>query len=144
MPKNKSGNYGDREGRRRRALEQLGTDNARCLLTGEDNPVALQLHHVAGHRYDDLVIPISFTVHAKVSDLQKEHPSKIEGCNNPLESIGHLILGLGDLVEVAIDDLRDPLLIEFLGWLRLKLKEIGLILIAFARQAPTMKFEYTP
>lgn len=144
MPKNNSGNYGDKESRSRRALERFGTENPKCLLTGEDNPVALHLHHVAGHRYDDVVAPVSLTVHAKVSDLQKDHPGKIEGCKNPLEDIGHLLLGLGDMLEVAIDDLRDPLLADFLTWLRLKLKEIGLLLIEFARQAPTMEFGFTP
>jgi hypothetical protein len=144
MPKSNSRNYGDKESRRRRALERFGTDNPKCILTGEENPVALQLHHVAGHRFDDVVVPISLTVHAKASDLQKDHPSKIEGCKNPLERVGHLCLGLGDLVEVALDDLRDPILAAFLAWLRMKLKEIGLILIEFARQAPTMEFYFTP
>jgi|SRR6185503_17220851 len=144
MAKIKSANHGDRESRRRRALERLGTDNPKCLLTCEDNPVALHLHHVAGHKYGDVVVPVSLTVHAKVSDLQKDHPHKIEGCKNPLEGIGHLLLGLGDMLEVVIDDLRDPLLADFLTWLRLKLKEIGLILIEFAWQVPTMEFDFTP
>ena len=144
MTKNKSRNYGDKESRRRRALERFGTDNPKCLLTGEDNPVALHLHHVAGHRYDDVVVPVSLTVHAKASDLQKDHPDKIEGCKNPLEDIGHLLLGLGDMLEVVIDDLRDPLLADFLTWLRLKLNEIGVLLIEFARRAPTMEFGIAP
>lgn len=144
MPKNASGNYGDKESRRRRALERFGSDNPKCLLTGEDNPVALQLHHVAGHRFDDVVVPVSLTVHAKLSDLQKDHPAKIEGGKNPLEGIGHLLLGLGDLLEVVVDDLHDPVLADFLAWLRLKLKEIGLFLIEYARQAPTMEFGFTP
>jgi hypothetical protein len=144
VTKNNSGNYGDKESRRRRALERFGTDNPCCIVTGEENPVALQLHHVAGHKFDDLVVPVSLTVHAKLSDLGKDHPAKIEGCKNSLEGIGHLILGLGDLVEVALDDLRDPLLAAFLSWLRLRLKEIGLILIEFARRAPTMTYDSTP
>lgn len=144
MSKGNSGNYGDRESRRRRALERFDKDNPKCIVTGENNPVALHNHHVAGHRYHDLVVPISHTVHAKVSDLQKDHPTKIEGGKNPLEELGHLCLGLGDLVEVALDDLRDPLLADFLAWLRSLLEKIGLILIEFARRAPAMEFEFTP
>lgn len=144
MSKRNSGNYGDRESRRRRALERLGTDAPKCLLTGEDNPVALHLHHVAGHHFHELLVPVSLTVHAKVSDLQKDHPAKIEGCKNPLEIVGHLLLGLGDLLEVAIDDLRDPIMADYLMWLRWKLKELGLLLIEIARREPTMEFGVAP
>ena len=140
----KSPNYGDKESRRRRALERLGTDNPMCLLSGEENPIALHLHHVAGHHFHELTISVSLTVHAKVSDLQKDHPAKIEGCTNPLEIIGHLFLGFGDLLEVAADGLCDPLLADFLTWLRQKLKEFGLLLIEMARRAPTMEFGIAP
>ena len=37
----------NRERRRQRALERLGTNKPRCSLP-LDNPLALELHHIAG------------------------------------------------------------------------------------------------
>ena len=37
-----------RERRRQRALERLGSNNPRCVICGCDDPLALELHHVAG------------------------------------------------------------------------------------------------
>ena len=129
-------NHGDKESRYRKACERLGTETPHCLLSGESNPHAIELHHVAGRDFDDEVIPLSLNHHARVSDAQKDHPSKIPDCRNPLEPIGHFMLGLGDLVAVAAEDHREHRLYEFLMYLRWKLKEFGLLLIGMARRNP--------
>ena len=41
----------NRERRRQRALERLGTNDPRCVVCGYDDPLALELHHVAGHDF---------------------------------------------------------------------------------------------
>jgi hypothetical protein len=43
-----------RECRRQRALERLGTNTPRCALCGYDDPLALELHHIAGRAYGDI------------------------------------------------------------------------------------------
>lgn len=140
MSEKRTFNHGDREARHRKACERLGTESPRCLLCAEHNPHAVELHHVAGRAYDDACIPLCMNHHARASDLQKDHPPKIEGGANPLEGLGHILLGLGDLAEIAAEDLRDPVLADFLMYLRLKLKEVGLLLIQLAQRAPQMDF----
>lgn len=133
-------NHGDREARRRRAQERLGTDKPSCLLCDQLDPFVIELHHVAGRIYHDEMIPLCLNHHAKASELAKDHPNKIECCKSPLEAIGHFLLGLGDLSQIAAEELRDPMLANFLMHLRLKLKEFGLLLTECARRAPDTNF----
>ena len=42
----------NRERRRQGALEHLGTNSPRCPFCGFDNPLALELHHIAGQAAD--------------------------------------------------------------------------------------------
>lgn len=143
MGKTKVFNHGDRESRRRRAQERLGSENASCLLCDVTDVLVLELHHVAGHKYHYEMVPLCLNHHAKASELAKDHPAKIEGCNNPLESIGHFLLGLGDLAHIAADELRDPMLANFLMYQRLKLKEFGLLLIEAARRSPDLDYGFS-
>ena len=59
------------ERRRQRALERLGTNTPRCVVCGFDNPLALELHHIAGRAYDDELVPVCRNCHtARLSDAQ--------------------------------------------------------------------------
>ena len=42
-----------RERRKQRALERLGSNNPRCVACGFDDPLALELHHLAGRAFGD-------------------------------------------------------------------------------------------
>jgi hypothetical protein len=129
-------NHGDKDTRRRKACERLGNNFPHCILGNPANVHALELHHVAGREFDEELVVLCNNHHAPVSDGQKDHPAKIDGCTNPLEAIGHLSLGLGELVVVAVEDIGDQPLREFLTYLRWKLQEIGVRLIEMARAAP--------
>jgi hypothetical protein len=142
--KKKEFDHGDRESRRRRACERLGTDKPSCMLCEQTDPFVIELHHVAGRKYHDEMIPACLNHHAQASELAKDHLSKIDGCTNPLESVGHFLLGLGDLAQIVADELRDPMLADFLIYLRLKLREFGLFLIEFARRAPNLEVGLVP
>ncbi len=144
MNRKKNFNHGDRESRRRRAQERLGTDKPNCLLCEQTDPFVIELHHVAGHNYHDEMVPVCLNHHAKASELAKDHPAKVDGHKNPLEDIGHFLLGLGDLAQIAAEELRDPMLANFLMYLRHKLKEFGLFLIECARRAPDVEFGMSP
>lgn len=105
------------EVRLRKALERLGADEPKCAHCPETDPQALQKHHVAGRRYGDATILECANCHAKLSDMQKDHSPRID--NKPpttFERIGHLLLGLADLLWLAAD----------------KLDEIGRSLIQYA------------
>ncbi len=137
-------NHGDKETRRRKACERLGSSSPHCILGDETNPHALELHHVAGRAFDPELVPLCHNHHARVSDAQKDHPPKIDDCINPLEAIGHLLLGLSDLVAVAVEDHSDHRLREFLSHLQLKLREFGIRLIKMAEAAPNETFGSAP
>ena len=65
----------NRERRRQRALERLGTNSPRCPFCGCDNPLALELHHVAGRAFDETEVPVCRNCHRTLSDWQKDHPA---------------------------------------------------------------------
>jgi hypothetical protein len=144
MAKGNKFNHGDRESRRRRAQERLGSDKASCLLCDVTDAFVLELHHVAGRKYDDETVPLCLTHHGQASEFAKDHPAKIEGCKNQMEAIGHFLLGLGDLAHITADELRDPMLANFLMYLRLKLKVFGLLLVKAARRSPDLDYGFRP
>ena len=63
----------DRERRRQRALERLGTDDPCCAICAENDWRCLELHHIAGQAFDDTTMIVCRNCHRKLSDMQKEH-----------------------------------------------------------------------
>jgi len=109
--------YPDAETRLRKALERLGDDNPKCAHCPENDPRALQRHHVAGKAYGKATIAECSNCHAKLSDAQVDHPARID--DKPpttFERIGHHLLGLADLLRLVAA----------------KLDEIGRSLIRYA------------
>ena len=107
--------FGDREQRLRKAYERLGTNNPKCLICGEAKPLCLELHHPAQHKYAAETIILCSNHHDIASDWQKDHPGKIDGSTNIMETVAHWLLGLGDLCHIAacepsIESLKDFLL----------------------------------
>ena len=62
-----------RERRKQRALERLGSNNPRCVVCGFDDPLALELHHIAGRSFDEEAVPVCRNCHRRLSDHQKDH-----------------------------------------------------------------------
>lgn len=100
--------YPHAEERLRKALERLGTDNPKCAHCPETDPLVLQRHHVAARQYGEATIIECANCHARLSDAQKDHPSRIDA-NPPttLESVAHLLLGLADLLRLAASKLDE-------------------------------------
>lgn len=144
MPEKRAFNHGDRESRRRKACERLGSDSPSCILCDVQVPELLELHHVAQHEFHPEMVPLCLNHHRLLSNMQKDHPPKIPGCINQLEIFGHFRLGLGDMLEVAADELRDPGLAGFLTYLRTRDREHGLLLIEIARRFPNLDMGITP
>ena len=97
----------NRERRRQRALERLGTNDPRCVVCGYDDPLALELHHVAGHDFGDELAIVCRNHHRPLSDYQKDHPHQRDEKPNQIERTVHFLEGLADLFELLVKWLRD-------------------------------------
>ena len=110
MPKKR-----DAEDRLQQRLRKLGTENPICVCCGESYPFALEQHHIAGQKHSDDLAIVCANCHRKLSDQQRDHVPP--GSGEPeglLAKIGHFLLGLADLLALAVDALRNfgRLLIE--------------------------------
>jgi hypothetical protein len=108
------------EARRRAAQERLGRNDAQCPYCGEADARCLELHHIAGRKFDDETIPVCRNCHRKLSDMQRDHPRPLHDDPGWMERLGHLLLGLADLLALAVA----------------KLKELAVFLIEKARATP--------
>ncbi len=97
----------NRERRRQRALERLGTKTPRCVVCGHDDPHALELHHIAGADFGDEKVPVCRNCHRRLSDWQKDHPPRKDDPPSDAERIEHSLHGLADLLELSAEHLRE-------------------------------------
>ena len=95
------------ERRKQLRLEKLGTNQPRCGTCGETDWRCMEAHHIAGRHFDDETVILCWNCHRKVSDDQKDHPPIHSDANALMESIGHFLLGLADLLEIAIARLHE-------------------------------------
>ena len=95
------------ERRRQRAFERLGTNTPRCVLCGESDWRCLELHHLAGKVFDDFGTILCRNCHRRASDAQKDHSKKSSSPPDPMECIGHFLLGLADFLVLLIEKLRE-------------------------------------
>jgi len=93
--------------RRQRALERLGSNNPRCVICGYDDPLALELHHIAGRAFDDQQVPVCRNCHRRLSDYQKDHSLGQGKPTGEIEPIRRFLLGLADLFEMLVKRLRE-------------------------------------
>lgn len=93
--------------RRERALERLGTRNPTCIYCGENDPIVLERHHVAGRAYHEVTVVVCRNHHRKLSDRQKDHPPKVTDIPDAHEIIARLLLGLADIFEPLIKIFRE-------------------------------------
>lgn len=100
--------YPDAEERLRKALERLSTDDPKCAHCPETNPLLLEKHHVAGRKYGDATIIECVKCHKLLSDAQYDHPPRIDDkLPTTFERVGHLLLGLADLLRLAASKLDE-------------------------------------
>ena len=97
----------ERERRRQKRLEKLGTNDPHCGLCGESDDRVLELHHIAGRKHDDALAIICRNCHRVVTDDQKDHPAFDPAADPMLASIGHFLLGLVDMLRVVIVKLSE-------------------------------------
>ena len=97
----------DRKVRKQARLHKLGTDHPVCGTCGETDWRCMELHHVADYGRDEATVCICRNCHRKVSDDQKDHPAFDPDADAQLDRIGHFLLGLADLLILAIEKLRE-------------------------------------
>lgn len=97
----------DKEIRKQRRLETLGSNNPVCVVCGENDWRCLEQHHIAGQAYGDDLCNVCRNCHRKLSDDQKDHPKQAGKNPATLETIGHLLLGLADLFSLLVIKLRE-------------------------------------
>lgn len=96
-----------RERRKQRALERLGSNNPRCVVCGFDDPLALELHHIAGRSFDEEAVPVCRNCHRRLSDHQKDHSLAQAKAGSELAPISRFLDGLADLFEMLVKRLRE-------------------------------------
>lgn len=97
----------ERERRKQKRLEQLGSDDPHCGMCGHSDWQALELHHVAGQKYDESTVPLCRNCHRIVSDDQYDHPAFDPDTDAMLVNIGHFMLGLADMLRRIVAKLND-------------------------------------
>jgi hypothetical protein len=97
----------NQERRKQKALERLGTNNPVCVLCGESDWRCQELHHIAGKQFNAALAIVCRNCHRKLSDMQKDHPQQSSAPPDPVERIGHFLLGLADLLALLVDRLRE-------------------------------------
>lgn len=110
----------DYERRKQQRLRALRTPNPRCGTCPEDRWQTLELHHIAGKDHDDTLGILCRNCHRIASDAQRDHPPAQDSIDPYLEAIGRFLLGLADLLGLAVE----------------RLVEFGTILIERARLRP--------
>ena len=97
----------NKEKRKQKRLEKLGSNNPVCIICGEDDWRCLELHHVAGQAFNNTLSNICRNCHRKLSDDQEDHPKAISKPPTSYETIGHVLIGLADFFELLIEKLRE-------------------------------------
>jgi hypothetical protein len=96
-----------KERRKQKCLERLGTNSPQCIVCGEDNPHCLELHHIAGRRFDHETVIVCKNCHRKLSDAQRDHPKSEGGEPSLEERLVHFLLGVADLLELLVTEFRE-------------------------------------
>lgn len=97
--------FPDGEARKQARLETLGTNEPQCGTCGETDWRTIEQHHVADHKRDEATGLICANCHRKVTDDQRDHPGFNPDADPLLDRIGHFLLGLADLLRLAVEKL---------------------------------------
>jgi hypothetical protein len=95
----------DAEDRLEQRYRKLGTRTPSCVCCGYDDPLALELHHIAGQKHHDDLSIVCRNCHRRLSDQQLDHPEDVAGQDTTLAAISHYLMGLADLFRMLADRL---------------------------------------
>jgi hypothetical protein len=95
------------EKRKLSRLEKLGTDTPICPHCGESDWRCMELHHVAGQARDPSVVLACANCHRKLTDDQQDHPAIGVVDDTLLDTVGHFLLGVADMLRLIFEKLRE-------------------------------------
>lgn len=94
MDKNET--YRRRLAVRHRSLRRLGVNNTHCIC-GEHDPIAFEADHIYRRDLDDTCWGLCLNCHRKRSArAEAEHPKVGIAPGDPMERLGHFLLGVRD------------------------------------------------
>jgi len=96
-----------KEVRKQDRLHKLGSNHPICGTCGETDYRCLDNHHPADYGRDEATAHVCANCHRKVSDEQKDHPAFDPDADVLLDRIAHFLLGLADLLVLAVEKLRE-------------------------------------
>ena len=97
----------DYERRKQKRLRALGTQSPRCALCPETNWQCLELHHIEGRASGETQAIVCRNCHRKLSDAQLDHSQPEEIEDHELNAFGQFLLGLADMLALAVEKLRE-------------------------------------
>jgi hypothetical protein len=98
----------DHEDRLAKQHRRLGSAHPVCVTCPESDPFCLELHHIAGRKHHDDLAIVCRNCHRKLTESQRDHlPSGTAETKGPMETIGHYLLGLADLLAMVARALRE-------------------------------------
>lgn len=116
------------EMRRERDYRRLRTRNPICLHCGYHNhPAAMELAHIAPHKFHDDAGVLCSNCHREVSDPEKDLPYAPQTQNPQIETIGRYLLALAEWFERIARTIA----------------EFGAFLLALAERAPAIEIGVT-
>jgi hypothetical protein len=102
----------DHEDRLEQQYKRLGTRQPICVGCAESNPFCLELHHIAGRKYDGRLSIVCANCHKKLSAAQLGHipplptPRRSDE-NHKMETFGRFLVGLAVLLTLIVAALKD-------------------------------------
>ena len=96
----------EKEKRRQSRLERLGTDTPYCGVCGVTDDRCLELHHVAGRKFDGDTVILCRNHHRMLSDDQVDYPDPIDEVPSLMEAVAHLLRGIADLLTLLAEQCR--------------------------------------
>lgn len=92
--------------KKRRRFSALGIEHHACVLCPEDDPLCLEVEHVAGRAHSDAVRLLCKNCHLKRTADQRCDPSGGPTPRNAFEVIGRWLLSLASYFDLLRDTLR--------------------------------------
>ena len=93
----------DREARKQRRIERIGSDEIACPCCGENDWRVLQAHHYFSRRFGPEIIWVCANCHAILSDDQEDFPLPVENGDERLQRIAHFMLNHAALMRLAAE-----------------------------------------
>jgi len=83
-------------------IEQFISAQGYCLVCGHNDPLDLELHHIAGRKNSSVTVSLCRNCHGKISRRQRNWPKVWLNDNNPINICDAILLrGYSDLYRLV-------------------------------------------